>query len=122
MITSMTKKATLPVLIIIILVVAIVFITRSILTTGQKAGRLSGVEKEVQTLEEEKKRLESEKDYRSSTEYVESEARNKLQMAKDSEHVVVLPQNNEQNNKQTGLSQTNQEASNFKKWLNYWLN
>lgn len=59
-----------------------------------KAGdQVKQAEQKVQQLEEEQKRLKEKQEYYQSDEFVEEEARNKLNMAKPDESIVILPPN-----------------------------
>lgn len=71
----------------------------------------------VLELEEEKKRLLEKKEYYQSEEFIEEEARNKLNMAKPGETIVILPPNV---GELVGRSQkeTFTPLPNWKKWWN----
>lgn len=54
--------------------------------------RVEALKTEVGELEAERKGLEEEKAYRETAAFVEKEARDKLKMVREGEHLVVLPE------------------------------
>jgi len=75
------------------------------------------IEERVVKLEEEKRKLSSKQKYYQSPEFIEEEARNKLNMAKPGETVVILPSNiNELMN--YPKRQLDPQLPNWKKWWN----
>ncbi len=54
---------------------------------------MESLKAEVQGLEVENESLRKEKTYRETADFVEKEARDKLKMVKEGEHLVVLPEN-----------------------------
>ncbi len=57
----------------------------------KKGGRLIEAKRELETLQKQKADLEQEAEYRRSPEFVEQEARNKLNMVKPGEEVYLKP-------------------------------
>jgi len=74
----------------ILLLISASFITGT-LKVAQRGKRLIEVKKELTLLQQEKERLEKEAEYRQSPEFVEKEARNKLNMVKPGEEVYLKP-------------------------------
>lgn len=68
-------------------------IVNSINTAYQRNQLLNQAENEVEELRMQNLELQEQLDYVSSAEYVEQEARNQLQYAKDGEIMVLLPDN-----------------------------
>lgn len=61
------------------------------LKVAQRGKRLIEAKKELAELQQDKERLEKEAQYRQSPEFVEKEARNKLNMVKPGESVYLKP-------------------------------
>ncbi len=74
----------------LLFVVASVNSVRTIVSILQSGKRLDDLKGEVAGLEEKKRLLEGQIDYRRSPEYIEKEARNKLNMVKPGEEVYVV--------------------------------
>ena len=74
----------------VLLIISAGFITGTFkIVQGGK--RLIDTKKELTALKQEKERLEAEAEYRRSPEFVEKEARNKLNMVKPGEEVYLKP-------------------------------
>lgn len=76
--------------------VMIISLTRSIFRLVKQGGRLQQVRDRVSQLEVEKEGLMSEREYYQSKEFVEAEARNRLNMSRPGEAVVVMPSPSEE--------------------------
>jgi len=74
----------------VLLVLSASFITGT-LKVAQKSSRLIEAKRELAALQQERARLEQEVQYRQSAEFVEKEARNKLNMVKPGEKVLLKP-------------------------------
>jgi cell division protein FtsB len=74
----------------VLLLISASFITGT-LKVAQKSKRLIEAKRELTALQQEKDRLEKEAQYRQSAEFVEKEARNKLNMVKPGEEVYLKP-------------------------------
>jgi len=74
----------------VLLLVSATFVTGT-LKVVQRGERLVAVKKELTVLQRQKEQLEKEAEYRQSAEFVEKEARNKLNMAKPGEDVYLKP-------------------------------
>ena len=74
----------------VLLVLSASFITGT-LKVAQKGKRLIEAKRELAALQQERARLEQEVQYRQSAEFVEKEARNKLNMVKPGEEVYLKP-------------------------------
>jgi len=81
-----------------------------------KAGQqIKIIEEKVLKLEEKNRELSQKRQYYQSKEFIEEEARNKLNMAKPGETIVILPPNvNEFLNRPK--TQANSSLPNWKKW------
>ena len=75
---------------VILLVISASFVTGT-LKVVQRGRRLVEAKKDLAALQQEEERLEKEAEYRQSLEFVEKEARNKLNMAKPGEEVYLKP-------------------------------
>ena len=71
----------------------IISLTKDISRLLQAAGRVKLVEEKAQKLKEEQQKLLEKRAYFQSEEFIEEEARNKLNMVKPGETVVILPPN-----------------------------
>ena len=117
---NLKKIVAVPVLIVGLLLV--VQLSRSIISMHGRGGRVKELAAEVAGLEERKQGLEAGKEFRESLEFVEREARDKLRMVKEGEHILVLPEEqNEKNPNTKHQTPNNEEKANWKKWLDYWL-
>lgn len=76
--------------------------------------------REVLSLKAERERFSAEKAYRQTPEFVEEQARNKLQMVKEGERVVVLPRSAVGERGGEGQEGT-LEKRNWERWVEYWL-
>lgn len=74
----------------VLLLISTSFITGT-LKVAQRGKRLIEAKKELTALQQEKELLEKEAEYRRSPEFVEKEARNKLNMVKPGEGVYLKP-------------------------------
>lgn len=97
-------------------------LTRSIAGLWRGGGRVEDLQREVWELEEEKKLLEQKKAYYQTPEFVEEQARNKLQMTKEGERVVILPRSVVEERGLKGLKEGEGvlKKGNWEKWVDYW--
>jgi len=72
-------------------IVATVNLVRTTTSIIQSSKRYDGLKNRVSELEDEKSRLMKEVSYQKSVEYVEQEARNKLNMVREGEEIYVVP-------------------------------
>ncbi len=109
------------VIIILIGVGLIVSLSRDIVRLLRSGEELGLAEEKVIELEQERANLEQKKEYYQSEEFVEEIARNKLNMAKEEETIVILPENIRDI---LGYrdSQLPEFVPNWKQWLNLFLN
>ncbi len=105
------------VIIILIGVGLIVSLSRDIVRLLRSGEELGLAEEKVIELEQERANLEQKKEYYQSEEFVEEIARNKLNMAKGGETIVILPENIRDI---LGYkdSQLPEFVPNWKQWLN----
>lgn len=88
----MRKKA-IQIVIIIIGISLIVNLTRDILRLLKTGGRIEQAENRLEETKGENKQLSEKKQYYASEEFIEETARDKLNMARSGETIVVLPPN-----------------------------
>jgi len=108
------------ILIIIVGIGLIVSLSRDILRLLKSSDKMRLAEKKIEELQKESERLAQKKDYYQSDFFVEEEARNKLNMAKVGETVVILPPNLKE---VLGVkdSQPAKSLPNWRQWLNLFL-
>jgi len=90
-----------------------VSLSRQVWNLWQAGSRLELAKEKVASAENENQKLKEELKYKSSSEFVESEARNRLNYAREGEQIVILPQ--ELNNPQ-GEAPAEQKLANWQKW------
>lgn len=90
--TVMLSPARLKYIVISLLLVFGMFnFTRTTMDIIQSSKRLESMQKTVSNLEKKKKALDKELKYKKTVTFVEEQARNRLNMAKNGEEVLVLP-------------------------------
>jgi len=117
---NILKKKPIQILIIIIGIALIVSLSRSILKMFRARDELRLAEQKIEELQKEAAILTEKKDFYQSEEFIEQEARNKLNMVKEGETVVVLPPNL----KELLGGRENQPQillPNWRQWLNLFL-
>ncbi|MGB9706966.1 MAG: FtsB family cell division protein [Microgenomates group bacterium] len=109
------KKRLVQTIFIIIGVALIIKLSGDILRLLKAGDQVRLAEKRVLELERKKEKLSEERQYYQSKEFIEEEARNKLNMAKPGETIVILPPNigNLVSRPQPEL---NPQLPNWKKW------
>lgn len=93
----------------------IIGLTRELLVLVKKSERTQKMEEEISKLEAKKQALKEKLEYVRSEEFVEKEAREKLDMAKEEEVVVVLPEKLEF--KGQSLEASEEDLPNWQQWL-----
>ena len=117
---NILNKKPIRILIIIIGIALIVSLSRSILKMFKAKDELRLAEQKIEELKKEAASLTEKKEFYQSEEFIEQEARNKLNMVKEGETVVVLPPNlkeilgEKENQPQVSLP-------NWRQWLNLFL-
>lgn len=108
------------ILIILVGISLIVNLSRDILRLLRSADELRLAAQKVEKLQKESEGLAQKKEYYQSESFIEEEARNKLNMAKVGETVVILPPNLEEviGKKENQLTKP---LSNWYQWLNLFL-
>ena len=101
--------------IIILGISLIVNLSRDILRLLKAADQVKLAEQKVEELKTEKEKLVKKKEYYQSAEFIEEEARNRLNMARPGETIVVLPANIEELASRRQRSQT-PDLPNWEKW------
>lgn len=87
----MLKKIILLLTTLLIGIFLIINLSRGVIEAWQSGNRVAIEQKKVDSLKAENQRLKSKIDYLKSDAYVEKEARDKLNLAKPGETVVILP-------------------------------
>ncbi|MFC1727488.1 septum formation initiator family protein [Patescibacteria group bacterium] len=110
-------------LVVILVGIGLIFsLSRSIWRLLKAGDRIRLAQQQAKDLEEESLELREKKEYYQSEIFVEGEARNKLNLSKEGETVVVLPENLEElveQEKYSGnSSQLNPEA--LPSWQQWW--
>jgi len=90
---NILKHKWVQILIIIVGVGLIVSLSRDILRLLKSAQQLKLAQQRMEQFEKESENLAKKKEYYQSGAFVEEEARNKLNMAKEGEAIVILPPN-----------------------------
>jgi cell division protein FtsB len=86
--------------------------------------RIAQTEQKLTDLKQENSKLKQEHEYRQQDAYIEEEIRNKLQMAKPGETIVVLPEDlssQVQLGSQDQDSAENKNLKNWQKWLELFI-
>jgi len=98
----------------------IISLSRDILRLLKVDDRIDQARLKVERLEKEQTELEAKKTFFESEVFVEQQARNKLNLSKEGEVVVVLPPNVEELVGYEEL-QKSPETPNWKQWLNLFM-
>lgn len=111
------RKKVIQIAIIVVGISLIVNLTRDILRLLKAGERIKQAENRLEKTKEENKQLFEKKDYYASEEFIEEIARNKLNMARPGETIVVLPPNLAEvvGRKE---KETLSELPNWRKWWN----
>lgn len=102
-------------LIVLVGILLIFNLTRDIRRLLKASDQIKLAENQVRELEKENQQLEEKKEYYQSPEFIEEQARDKLNMAKPGETIVILPQNLEEVLGKT-KKVTPPELPNWQKW------
>ena len=98
----------------------IINLSRDIWRLYQVGGRVEQTEEKLVEAEEENKQLKEKKEHYSSEDFLEKEIRDKLQLAKPGETIVILPQNIGHEQKEENIKEE-QEKQTWQKWLDLFL-
>jgi len=110
------KRKIIRLIILIVGIGLIVSLSRDILRLLKAGDQVKLAQERVKNLEEEQAQLRQKEQYYRSDEFVEEEARNKLNMAKPEETIAILPQDLEQ-----VLGRTKkEEISPVPNWQQWW--
>jgi cell division protein FtsB len=104
-------------LITVIGIILIVSLVQDIRRLLRASGEIKIAEKKVQELEKENQQLAEKKKYYQSSEFIEEQARDKLNMAKPGETIVILPSNLEEVLGK-GKKESLPELPNWQRWWN----
>lgn len=117
---NILNRKPIQILMIVIGIALIVSLSRSILKMFRAKDELRLAEQKIEELQEEAAGLTEKREFYQSEEFIEQEARNKLNMVKEGETVVVLPPNL----KEVLGEKENQpqvQLPNWHQWLNLFL-
>lgn len=91
--------------------------SRDLWTLFQKEKEIEKSQLKLEQLKLENEELQAQLEYVQSQAFIESQAREKLGMAKDDETVLILPENLGQI---TGFKKTEEEEQNLSNWQRWW--
>ena len=111
-----SKKAT--ILFSIALIFVMVFAAKILYQKYQIDREIANLQKQADKIKQDNNQLSYLIQYFSTEQYQEKEAREKLNLQKEGEHVVVLPNGS---NMDESNAQINQNQSNIKKWFDYFF-
>ena len=117
---NILKKRPIQILTIIIGIALIVSLSRSIIKMFKAKDELKLAEQKIEELQKEVASLTVKKEFYQSEEFIEQEARNKLNMVKEGETVVVLPSNLEEIFRERE-KQPQTSLPNWRQWLDLFL-
>lgn len=101
----------------------VVALSRDLFNLLKKGEKIKEIERKVEELILKKKELEERLEYVKSEEFVEKEARDKLNMAKEDEVIMVLPEGFKTPNLVNSKT-PNEDLANWQRWLRlfFWAN
>ena len=108
------KKSLFNLVVIIIGSLIVVGLSRNIIRLLKSEKKVDEARLEVTQLETEQKELVERKAYLESDEFIEEQARNKLNMSQEGEQIVILPQEIGNNH---ASEVTSQELPPYRQWL-----
>jgi cell division protein FtsB len=121
-VVTMNLKRLLAVPALLLGLLLIFHLSRSIVGLYRSGGRVAGLVGEIAELEKEKERLEQERGFRQTDEFVEREARDKLRMTREGEKILVLPESDARGGEEDREQKTEDgERANWQKWFDYWF-
>jgi cell division protein FtsL len=107
-----------------LLFIVSISLVKSSFQVFKSKGRLDIVKEEITKLEEEKKKLESEIEYKQTQEYIEEKARNDLNLIKPGEKVYVVVgediKSSSESNVLSGSSEREKENIKDKSWYSWY--
>lgn len=113
----MRKKRLINLFVFIIGISLIVNLSRNILKTLKASNQIKQAEKRAEELAKEQQSLLEKSQYYQSEAFIEEEARNKLNMSRPGEEIVILPPNVSRILSQK-MPNLPQEVPNWQKWWN----
>lgn len=105
----------------VILVVVVWNLGKSVYSIYKIGSQVDTLEKEVESLRSEKERVLAEKLYKESLDYVEKEARDKLNLRKSEDVIVSIDNSNQDATSQQTISDTPSLTSPSIQWLTLFL-
>ncbi len=103
-----------------VLIIAIALV-KSFIRRQELAQEIAKIKNDISVYRTKQEELSNLITYLQSSEFKEKEARLKFNLKKPNEHVVVLP-NDEQNKKIVNEPTTSANLANWQKWWNYFFN
>ncbi|OQX51577.1 hypothetical protein B5M47_00035 [candidate division CPR3 bacterium 4484_211] len=110
------KKKFLPFLFLLGSIVTIISLSRSVIRTYRRESRLSNLRKEVALAEEKIKELSQKVQEQENDQFVEQQARDKLNMAKPGEKIVIVNKEQTSQEQQILGQATENLNTNLAKW------
>jgi cell division protein FtsB len=114
------KKKIIKLLVLLLGIYLVVGLSRDLYNLIGKGGRTGEMEKKVEELSLKNLELKEELEYVESEKFVEKEARDRLNMAKEGEVIVVLPEDLAPPDFQKPQS-SNEDLANWQQWLKLFL-
>jgi cell division protein FtsB len=113
-------KRTLSLLIFLLSILLIINLSRDIYRLYRVKERIEQTGEKLEKVEQENRQLKDKKEHYRSEDFIEKEIRDKLQMAKPGEKIVILPQNIGQEEKKE-KTEEEIEKQTWQKWLDLFL-
>lgn len=103
----------------ILAVFLIINLTRGVRETWQKGARIKEEQRRVDELKTQNQKLKDELEYAKSDDYLEKAAREKLNLAKPGETVVILPQEQLEKQVKAKKNIVNTNSPKWQQWLSF---
>ena len=115
----MSINKTLPFFVLLIGFILVINLSRDIWRLIQAEERLTQAEEKIEEVKKENQELRKTKEYYQSDAFTEEQIRNKLQMAKPGEKIIILPEAiiEGKAEKAEKAEEVNKKMANWEKWL-----
>lgn len=113
----MRKNNLITIIFLVIGVVIIINLTGRIWQLWHQDNPLKEAEKRLEKLKEENAELKQKKAYMNSEKFIEEQARDKLNLAKENEAIVILPEEILKLKTEENQEKEEKELANWQKWL-----
>lgn len=117
---SWTKIITIS--LVLVIIIFVVKITQEIINRRSLNNELANLNQQITNLQGKQQELENLMTYLESSDFIEKEARTRLNLRKDGERVIIIPSSSTNNNlpaSATITTTTIKELTNFQKWWQY---